>query len=67
MGACTVYRLAEGARAGAVAAVWALVRSVVDIALAVVDVAAVVYVMRGAFKHHHHNRHWRPLRDGRDP
>ncbi|GAA2509572.1 hypothetical protein GCM10010406_52530 [Streptomyces thermolineatus] len=51
-GACTVYRLAERARAAA-AAVWARVRPVVDIALAAVDVAAVVYVMRGAFKRHH--------------
>ncbi|WP_254707188.1 MobF family relaxase [Streptomyces lunaelactis] len=48
-GACTVYRLAQRARAAA-AAVWARVRPVVDIALAAVDVAAVVYVMRGAFK-----------------
>ncbi|MFD3821869.1 MobF family relaxase, partial [Streptomyces sp. NPDC058625] len=51
-GACTVYRLAERARAAA-AAVWARVRPVVDVALAAVDVAAVVYVMRGAFKRHH--------------
>ncbi|MEU3774209.1 MobF family relaxase [Streptomyces sp. NPDC032472] len=51
-GACTVYRLAERARAAA-AAVWARVRPVVDVALAAVDVTAVVYVMRGAFKHHH--------------
>ncbi|MFD9601813.1 MobF family relaxase [Streptomyces sp. NPDC059970] len=51
-GACTVYRLAERARAAA-AAVWARVRPVVDIALAAVDVVAVVYVMRGAFKRHH--------------
>ncbi|GAA2919445.1 hypothetical protein GCM10011428_39660 [Streptomyces violaceus] len=51
-GACTIYRLAERARAAA-AAVWARVRPVVDIALAAVDVAAVVYVMRGAFKRHH--------------
>ncbi|WP_308296901.1 relaxase domain-containing protein [Streptomyces sp. ISL-44] len=51
-GACTVYRLAERARAAA-AAVWVRVRPVVDVALAAVDVAAVVYVMRGAFKHHH--------------
>jgi hypothetical protein len=49
-GACTVYRLAERARAAA-AAVWARVRPVVDIALAAVDV--VVYVMRGAFARHH--------------
>ncbi|WP_405392603.1 hypothetical protein [Streptomyces sp. NBC_01102] len=49
-GACTVYRLV--ARAAA-AAVWARVRPVVDIALASVDVAAVVYVMRGAFKRRH--------------
>ncbi|MFE5096684.1 MobF family relaxase [Streptomyces sp. NPDC056638] len=51
-GACTIYRLAERARAAA-AAVWARVRPVVDIALAAVDVVAVVYVMRGAFKRHH--------------
>ncbi|MDL5206686.1 MobF family relaxase [Streptomyces sp. ALI-76-A] len=51
-GACTVYRLAERARAAA-AAVWTRVRPVVDIALAAVDVVAVVYVMRGAFKRHH--------------
>ncbi|GGU67659.1 hypothetical protein GCM10010259_67210 [Streptomyces daghestanicus] len=51
-GACTVYRLAERARAAA-AAVWARVRPVIDIALAAVDVVAVVYVMRGTFKHHH--------------
>ncbi len=51
-GACTVYRLAERARAAA-AAVWARVRPVVDVALAVVDVVAVVYVMRGGFKSHH--------------
>ncbi|CAM5697672.1 hypothetical protein STENM223S_00464 [Streptomyces tendae] len=31
----------------------ARVRPVVDIALAAVDVVAVVYVMRGAFKRHH--------------
>ncbi|WP_369780663.1 MobF family relaxase [Streptomyces sp. R33] len=51
-GADVIDRLAERARAAA-AAVWARVRPVVDIALAAVDVAAVVYVMRGAFKHHH--------------
>ncbi|MFE4654374.1 MobF family relaxase [Streptomyces sp. NPDC056707] len=51
-GACTVYRLAERARAAA-AAVWARVRPVVDVALAAVDTVAVVYVMRGAFKHRH--------------
>ncbi|GAA2435130.1 hypothetical protein GCM10010273_09870 [Streptomyces lavendulocolor] len=51
-GACTVYRLAERARAAA-AAVWARVRPVVDIALAAVSVVAVVYVMRGAFACHH--------------
>lgn len=51
-GACVVYRLAERARAAA-AAVWARVRPVVDIALAAVDITAVVYVMRGAFKRHH--------------
>jgi len=51
-GACTIYRLAERARAAA-AAVWARVRPVVDIALAAVDVVAVVYVMRGAFARHH--------------
>jgi conjugative relaxase-like TrwC/TraI family protein len=51
-GADTVYRLAERARAAA-AAVWARVRPVIDIALAAVDITAVVYVMRGAFKRHH--------------
>nr|WP_234313313.1 MULTISPECIES: MobF family relaxase [Streptomyces] len=51
-GACTVYRLAERARAAA-AAVWRRVRPVVDLALAAVDVVAVVYVMRGAFARHH--------------
>ncbi|MGA5558941.1 MobF family relaxase [Streptomyces lavendulocolor] len=51
-GACTVYRLAERARAAA-AAVWARVRPVVDLALAAVDVVAAVYVMRGAFARHH--------------
>lgn len=51
-GACTVYRLAERARAAA-AAVWARARPVVDTVLAAVDVVAVVYVMRGAFKRHH--------------
>ncbi|MFD3939901.1 MobF family relaxase [Streptomyces sp. NPDC058611] len=44
-GADTIDRLAERARAAA-AAVWARVRPVVD-------VVAVVYVMRGAFKRHH--------------
>ncbi|MFJ5266671.1 MobF family relaxase [Streptomyces sp. NPDC088387] len=51
-GACTVYRLAQRARAAA-AAVWARVRPVVDVALAAVDTVAVVYVMGGAFKRHH--------------
>ncbi|MGJ5899240.1 MobF family relaxase [Streptomyces niveiscabiei] len=51
-GADVVDRLVERARAAA-AAVWARVRPVVDIALAAVDVVAVVYVMRGAFKCHH--------------
>ncbi|MFI8308465.1 MobF family relaxase [Streptomyces sp. NPDC085927] len=51
-GADVVDRLAERARAAA-AAMWARVRPVVDIALAAVDVVAVVYVMRGAFKRHH--------------
>ncbi|MFD3701186.1 MobF family relaxase [Streptomyces sp. NPDC058646] len=51
-GADVVDRLAERARAAA-AAVWARVRAVVDIAPAAVDVVAVVYVMRGAFKRHH--------------
>ncbi|MFJ6565676.1 relaxase domain-containing protein [Streptomyces sp. NPDC091412] len=51
-GACTTYRLAQRARAAA-AAVWARVRPVVDIALAVVDTVAVLYVMRGAFKRRH--------------
>ncbi|MEU9471304.1 MobF family relaxase [Streptomyces avermitilis] len=51
-GADVIDRLAERARAAA-AAVWARVRPVVDIALAAVDVVAVVYVMRGGFKRHH--------------
>lgn len=51
-GADVVNRLAQRARAAA-AAVWARVRPVVDIVLAAVDVVAVVYVMRGAFKRHH--------------
>ncbi|MGR8012268.1 MobF family relaxase [Streptomyces hypolithicus] len=51
-GADVVSRLAQRARAAA-AAVWARVRPVVDIVLAAVDVVAVVYVMRGAFKRHH--------------
>ncbi|MFG2676874.1 MobF family relaxase [Streptomyces sp. NPDC048445] len=51
-GADVVSRLAERARAAA-AAVWARVRPVVDVVLAAVDVVAVVYVMRGAFKRHH--------------
>ncbi|MGW3521788.1 MobF family relaxase [Streptomyces hydrogenans] len=51
-GACTVYRLAERARAAA-AAVWARVRPAVDVVLAAVDTVAVVYVMRGAFARHH--------------
>ncbi|WP_435972203.1 relaxase domain-containing protein [Streptomyces sp. Qhu_M48] len=51
-GACTLYRIAERARAAA-AAVWARVRPVVAIALAAIDVVAVVYVMRGAFARHH--------------
>ncbi|WP_308288433.1 hypothetical protein [Streptomyces lavenduligriseus] len=51
-GACTVYRLAERARAAA-ATVWAPVRPVVVIALAAIGVVAVVYVMRGAFARHH--------------
>ncbi|WP_328923345.1 MULTISPECIES: hypothetical protein [unclassified Streptomyces] len=45
VGACTVYRLSERARAAA-AAVWARVRRAVDIALAAVDTIAVVYEMR---------------------
>lgn len=52
-GADVVSRLAERARAAAAAAVWARVRPVVDVVLAAVDVVAVVYVMRGAFKRHH--------------
>ncbi|WP_327340843.1 MobF family relaxase [Streptomyces sp. NBC_01324] len=51
-GADVVSRLAERARAAA-AAVWARVRPVIDIVMAAVDVVAVVYVMRGAFKRHH--------------
>ncbi|MFF3431383.1 MobF family relaxase [Streptomyces sp. NPDC002602] len=51
-GADVVDRLAERARAAA-AAIWARVRPVVDVALAAVNVAAVVSVMRGGFKHHH--------------
>ncbi|MET9734550.1 MobF family relaxase [Streptomyces sp. NPDC006458] len=49
-GACTVYRLAQRARAAAAAA---RARPVVDVALAAVDTVAVVYVMRGAFKRRH--------------
>jgi conjugative relaxase-like TrwC/TraI family protein len=51
-GADLVSRLAVRARAAA-AAVWARVRPVVDVALAAVDVVAVVYVMRGAFAYWH--------------
>ncbi|MEU2395026.1 hypothetical protein [Streptomyces sp. NPDC007369] len=51
-GADVVAGLAEHSRAAA-AAIWARVRPVVDIALAAVNVAAVVFVMRGGFKHHH--------------
>ncbi|MDQ0798339.1 hypothetical protein QFZ58_006827 [Streptomyces sp. B1I3] len=40
-------------RGAAATAVWPRVRPVVDVALIAVDVVAVVYVMRGAFKHHH--------------
>ncbi|WP_398915348.1 hypothetical protein [Streptomyces sp. 2132.2] len=47
----TVAGLAERARVAA-AAIWVRVRPVVDVALAAVNVAAVVYVMRGAFKRH---------------
>ncbi|MFI9586996.1 relaxase domain-containing protein [Streptomyces sp. NPDC052236] len=50
VGACTVYRLAE--RAGAAVAA-ARVRPVVGVALAAVDTVAVVYVMRGGFRHRH--------------
>lgn len=52
VGACTVYRLMERARAAA-AAVWRRVRPVVDVTLAAVDTVAVVYVMRGAFQYRH--------------
>lgn len=72
-GACTVYRLAERARAAA-AVVWARVRPVVDLALGAVDVVAVVYGMRGAFARHHllaeARRHLAPTggkRHGRGP
>ncbi len=51
-GADVVAGLAERARAAA-AAIWTRVRPVVDVALATVNVAAVVSVMRGGFKHHH--------------
>ncbi|WP_433963323.1 MobF family relaxase [Streptomyces microflavus] len=51
-GADVIDQLAVRARAAA-AAVWARVRPVVDVILAAVDVVAVVYVMRGAFKRHH--------------
>ncbi|MFE5852340.1 relaxase domain-containing protein [Streptomyces sp. NPDC056500] len=51
-GACTIYKLAQRARAAA-AAVWAQVRPVVDVALAAASVVAVVCVMRGAFARHH--------------
>lgn len=52
VGADVIDRLLEMARAAA-AAVWASVRPVVGVALAAVDVIAVVYVMRGAFPHRH--------------
>ncbi|MCX5374897.1 MobF family relaxase [Streptomyces sp. NBC_00091] len=51
-GADVVAGLAAPARAAA-AAIWARVRPVVDVALAAVNVAAVVSVMRGGFKRHH--------------
>ncbi|MFD5888732.1 MobF family relaxase [Streptomyces sp. NPDC060334] len=51
-GADVVAGLLARARAAA-AAIWARVRPVVDVALAAVNVAAVVSVMRGGFKHHH--------------
>ncbi|MFE9797110.1 MobF family relaxase [Streptomyces goshikiensis] len=47
-----VAGLAERARAAA-AAIWARVRPVVDVALAVAETMAVVYVMRGAFARRH--------------
>ncbi|MFJ9153516.1 hypothetical protein ACIRP7_37040 [Streptomyces sp. NPDC102270] len=47
-----INSLLEYARAAA-AAIRARVAAVVDVALAAVDVVAVVYVMRGAFKRHH--------------
>lgn len=51
-GADVVAGLAARARAAA-ASIWARVRPVVDVAVAAVNVAAVVSVMRGRFKHHH--------------
>ncbi|MGW6639820.1 MobF family relaxase [Streptomyces cyaneofuscatus] len=51
-GADAIDQLAVRARAAA-AEVWARVRPVVDVILAAVNVVAVVYVMRGAFKRHH--------------
>ncbi|MFD9535387.1 MobF family relaxase [Streptomyces sp. NPDC060010] len=51
-GADVIAGLPARARAAA-AAIWARVRPVVDVALAAVNVAAVVSVMRGGFKHHH--------------
>ncbi|MFJ5026379.1 MobF family relaxase [Streptomyces goshikiensis] len=51
-GADIVAGLAERARAAA-AAIWARVRPVVDVALAVAETIAVVYVMRGAFARRH--------------
>ncbi|GHD75548.1 hypothetical protein ACFQL8_15020 [Streptomyces goshikiensis] len=51
-GADVVAGLAERAQAAA-AAIWARVRPVVDVALAVAETIAVVYVMRGAFARRH--------------
>ena len=52
VGADVVDRLLQLARAAATA-VWKRVRPAVDVALAAVDVTAVVYVMRGAFARRH--------------
>ncbi|AJP05369.1 hypothetical protein TU94_32100 [Streptomyces cyaneogriseus subsp. noncyanogenus] len=52
---------AQRARAAA-AGVWARVRPVVDVALAAVDVVAVVYVMRGVSMHHRLDDDRRPAR-----
>ncbi|MFI7020943.1 hypothetical protein [Streptomyces sp. NPDC050164] len=68
-GACTIYQLAERARAAA--AVWARVWPVVDAALAAVDVTAVVYEIGGGFRRWHllaeARRHFAHVLRGVDP